>query len=146
MKSLIIRSGKLSIVLLILSVLFLSQLVQAEKTTEIYKWVDKEGRVHYAASPGNKSAQKMHLGSKIFHKQSLSRQQQKKREKAQERARLCQESRDTLDKYKRAPFLYRYDEQKKQKVRLTETEAKETFIQAEKDVSYWCNPPVADAK
>jgi len=28
-------------------------------------------------------------------------------------------------------------------VRLTESEAKESFLQAEKDISYWCNPPQA---
>ncbi len=142
MKPLIIRSAKSSIVL-ILSLLFLSQFAQAEKSTEIYKWVDKEGRVHYAARPGDKNAQKMHLGSRIFHKQSAADKNLKNQEKNQERVKLCKESRDTLEKYKKAPFLYRYDEEKKQKVRLTEAEAKEAFIQAEKDVSYWCTPPVS---
>lgn len=145
MKPLIIRSAKLSIVL-ILSLLFLSQFAQAEKTTEIYKWVDKEGRVHYAARPGDKSAQKMHLGSQIFHKQSTADKEQQNQENNQERVKLCKDSRATLEKYKKAPFLYRYDEEKKQKVRLTEAEAKEVFMQAEKDVSYWCNPPVSETE
>ncbi len=145
MKPLIIRSAKLSIVL-ILSLLFLSQFAQAEKTTEIYKWVDKEGRVHYAARPGDKSAQKMHLGSRIFHKQSAADKEQQNQENNQERVKLCKDSRATLEKYKKAPFLYRYDEEKKQKVRLTEAEAKEAFMQAEKDVSYWCNPPLSETE
>ena len=85
----------------------------------------------------------MHLGSRIFHKQSTA---DKDQEKNQEQVKLCKDSRATLEKHKKAPFLYRYDEEKKQKVRLTETEAKEAFMQAEKDVSYWCNPPVSETE
>ena len=117
----------------------------AEKKTEIYKWVDENGRTHYAARPGDKSAKKMHLGSRIFHDQNDNDSQADDKE-TQERAKQCQASRATLAKYKKAPFLYRYDEEKKQKVRLTESEAKDAFLQAEKDVSYWCNPPQETAE
>ena len=113
----------------------------AEKNTEIYKWTDKDGRVHYAARPGDDSAKKMHLGSRIFHVQKKDSKKTAPQKKDDERAKLCQDSKDTLDKYKKAPFLYRYDDELKQKVRLTDAENKETFLQAEKDVSYWCNPP-----
>lgn len=114
----------------------------AENSTDIYKWVDKDGRVHYAARPGDSSAKKMHLGSRTFHKTGKDNQQEDaEKKKDDERAKLCQDSKDTLAKYKKAPFLYRYDEERKQKVRLTEAENKETFLQAEKDISYWCNPP-----
>lgn len=120
----------------------LSGVALAEKTTEIYKWVDKEGRVHYAARPGDSSAKKMHLGSRTFHKTDKENQQTDAEKKQNdERAKLCQDSKDTLAKYKKAPFLNRYDEERKQKVRLTESETKEAFLQAEKDISYWCNPP-----
>jgi hypothetical protein len=120
----------------------LSGVALAEKTTEIYKWVDKEGRVHYAARPGDSSAKKMHLGSKTFHKTDKENQQTDAEKKQNdERAKLCQDSKGTLAKYKKAPFLNRYDEERKQKVRLTESETKEAFLQAEKDISYWCNPP-----
>ncbi|MCP3850541.1 MAG: DUF4124 domain-containing protein [Gammaproteobacteria bacterium] len=120
-----------------------TQPVFAEKTTEIYKWVDKDGKVNYAARPGDSSAKKMHMGSNIFHKQKKQDQSDAKNKESDERAKLCQDSKDTLAKYKKAPFLYRYDEERKQKIRLTESEAKESFLQAEKDVSYWCNPPQA---
>ncbi|MCN4144584.1 MAG: DUF4124 domain-containing protein [Thiohalomonas sp.] len=120
----------------------LSGVALAKKTTEIYKWVDKEGRVHYAARPGDSSAKKMHLGSRIFHKTDEEKQQADAEKKQNDvRAKLCQDSKDTLAKYKKAPFLNRYDEERKQKVRLTESETKEAFLQAEKDIRYWCNPP-----
>ena len=117
----------------------------AEKTTEIYKWVDKDGRVHYAARPGDRSAKKMHLGSKIFHEREQDNEKAEENKQSEERAKLCQDSKDTLAKYKKAPFLYRYDNEKKQKVRLTEQESKDAFLQAEKDISYWCNPPQKSA-
>ena len=145
MKPLIICSAKSGIVL-ILSLLFLSQFAQAEKAKEIYKWVDKEGGVHYAARPGDKNAQKLHLGSNIFHKQSAADKELQNQEKKQKREKLCKDSRATLEKYKKAPFLYRYDEQKQQKVRLTDEEAKEAFIQVEKDIKYWCNPPASETE
>jgi hypothetical protein len=118
----------------------------AEKTTEIYKWVDKDGRTHYAARPGSDNAKKMHLGSNIFHstekKTNKIVEDSKQRE---ERNKLCNDSKELLAKYKNAPFLYRFDDEKKQKVRLTQAETKDAFLQAEKDVSYWCNPPTKTA-
>ena len=47
---------------------------------------------------------------------------------------------------KKHRFFIAMMKRKKQKVRLTETEAKEAFMQAEKDVSYWCNPPVSETE
>ncbi len=114
--------------------------VLAEKTTEIYKWSDKEGRIHYAAKPGDATAKKMHLGSSTFKRKNKSKEPEIDEERDNERAKFCQESKNALAKYKKAPFLYRYDEERKQKVRLTAEQTKETFLQAEKDVSYWCNP------
>lgn len=112
-----------------------------EKSTEIYKWVDKDGRVHYAARPGDDSAKKMHLGSNIFHDQKKKVNEAGSKAQDSERLKICQDSKDALKKYKQAPFLYRYDEERQQKVRLSKKESEDTFLQAEKDVSYWCNPP-----
>jgi len=139
MKSLTGQIVSLSLIIILSTIIASSAF--AEKNTEIYKWVDKEGRVHYAARPGDKSAEKMHLGSNIFHKQEKKAKATDSTKQDDERVKLCQDSKDTLAKYKKAPFLYRYDDERKQKVRLTEKEAKETFVQAEKDISYWCNPP-----
>ncbi|MCU7966779.1 MAG: hypothetical protein KZQ74_06210, partial [gamma proteobacterium symbiont of Bathyaustriella thionipta] len=101
-----------------------------------------DGRVHYAARPGDATAKKMHLGSRTFHKTNKDIEAEKEaKKKNDERAKLCQDSKNTLAKYKKAPFLNRYDDERKQKVRLTEAETKEAFLQAEKDISYWCNPP-----
>jgi len=104
----------------------LSGFVFAENT-EIYKWVDKEGNVHYAARPGDKSA-------------VMSGDQQN----TEERARFCQEAKDTLKTYKLAPFLYRLDEETKQQIRLTEQETKKSFMLVEKDISYWCDTEVSE--
>jgi len=119
----------------------------AETTTEIYKWTDSDGEVHYAAKPGDSSAQKMHLGSKTFHKKSGSpKKEDTDKKKQEERTKFCKEYKETLAKYKKVPFLTRYDEQRKQKIRLTKEEHKAAMLQAEKDVSYWCNPPITDDK
>lgn len=140
MKSLTDQIISLSLII-ILSITFASFAAAEEKNTEIYKWVDKDGRVHYAARPGDDSAKKMHLGSRIFHDRKKTSKAAENNKQDKERAKLCQDSKDTLVKYKKAPFLYRYDVERKQKIRLTEAESKETFLQAEKDISYWCNPP-----
>ncbi len=137
MKSLI----SVSSFLLLITLCNLSLAENEEKKTEIYKWIDQNGRIHYAAQPGDKSAKKMHFSSRTFHD---TKKQKIDKQRDSERAKLCKDARDTLKKYKKAPFLYRYDKETKQKVRLTKKESKDTFLQAEKDVSYWCNPPRDD--
>lgn len=141
------RTGLISSLVILIAFSFsMTGNVFAEKSTDIYKWVDKDGRVHYAARPGSKSAEKMHMGSNVFHKKEKKADTKIIDEETDERAQLCQDSKDTLRKYKKAPFLYRYDDATKQKVRLTKKEQQETFVQAEKDVSYWCNPPQKTAE
>ncbi len=141
MKSLTGQIVSLSLII-ILSFIFSSSAIAETTSRDIYKWVDKQGRVHYAARPGNASAKKMHLGSRIFHAQKdENKKTEAKKQHNEERDKLCQDSKDSMAKYKKAPFLYRYDDNLKQKVRLTKAESKETFLQAEKDISYWCNPP-----
>ncbi len=144
MKSLINRIASLSLIF-ILSITFINFAFAEDekKNTQIYKWTDEDGRVHYAARPGDTSAKKMHLGSNIFHKKEKEKDKAEESDsgEALERAKICQDSKDTLAKYKKAPFLMRFDEERKQKVRLTKQETKDTFLQVEKDISYWCNPP-----
>ncbi len=106
------------------------------KSTDIYKWVDAEGRVNYTTRPGNDAAKKMHIGSKAFHENK----KQKNDKKAQERAKFCQDYKATLKKYNKAPFLSRYDKELKRNVRLTKEEGEKAILAAEKDVAYWCNP------
>ncbi len=142
MKSLISRIVTLSLIA-ILSIT-LANVAFAEndkKNTQIYKWTDEDGRIHYAARPGNKSAKKMHLGSNIFHDQKKDNSEVSDDGGDTEREKICQDSKAALEKYREAPFLFRYDDDRKQKVRLTEQETKDTFLRAEKEVSYWCNPP-----
>ena len=79
----------------------------------------------------------MHLGSQRFKNTETDREKEDK--KAKERAETCNASRSTLAKYKKAPFLYRYDDEKKQKVRLSKEESEDAMLQAKKDVSYWCD-------
>ncbi len=124
-----------SILVTLLTALFTT--TSLAKSTDIYKWVDAEGRVNYTTRPGNTDAQKMHIGSKTF----LKNKEEKDTKKAQERAKFCQDYKDTLKKYKKAPFLSRYDKALKRNVRLTEAEGKKAILAAEKDVAYWCNPP-----
>ena len=113
--------------------------VFAEKNTEIYKWLDNDGKVHYSSKPGSKSAKKMDVGSKRFINKETEPDNSRAAENKKERAQFCQDAKSTLKKYQSAPFLYRHDEERKQKVRLTEQETKEAFIQVEKDISYWCS-------
>ena len=129
-----------------ISLLFFSftNSVFAEKNTDIYKWTDKDGRVHYSAKPGNKSATKMHVGSKRFVKKEKEPVNSKAEKEKKERAQFCQDAKKTLKKYKSAPFLYRHDEERAQKVRLTEQESKDAFLQVEKDISYWCSEQQQD--
>jgi hypothetical protein len=130
--------------IIILSLSIISSALAEKSSTQIYKWVDSDGNVHYAARPGNRSAQKMHLGSNIFH--NLNNNDKKdKQKKGKERDKLCTDSKITLAKYKKAPFLNRYDEEAKKKVRLSKKETKAAFLQVEKDVSYWCNPPINES-
>jgi len=146
-KGIIMKTNTHTIIKLILITFFstCSLNLFAETSTEIYKWTDKDGEVHYAANPGDTSAKKMHLGSKIFHKRDKGKQKEDTdKKKQEERTKYCKEYKETLAKYKKAPFLTRYDEQRKQKIRLTEEEHKEIMLQAEKDVSYWCNPANTD--
>jgi len=127
----------------VLMMVLFSQSVYSEenkaKTTQIYKWIDADGRVHYASRPGDASAKKMHFGSKVFHKKASD--DTLKQEIQKNRGKQCVDAKEKLRKYKNAPFLFRYDEETNQKIRLTKKESKKTFLQAEKDVSYWCNPP-----
>ncbi len=124
-----------------LSMIFSTVLfAESDKSTDIYKWTDADGRIHYAARPPNEaSAQKMNLGSKTFHKVS-SKQSGRQLQLEKERAKQCTAAEKSLRQYKKAPFLYRYDEEKQQKIRLSKQETKDTLLSAEKDVSYWCNP------
>ncbi len=107
-----------------------------KKPTEIYKWTDSDGYIHYAARPGDKNAKKLHMGSHRFKKLNSNLDIETK--KAQERAQTCKVSKDTLAKYENAPFLYRHDDEKKQKVRLSKEESEKAMLQARKDVVYWC--------
>ncbi|MCK5697187.1 MAG: DUF4124 domain-containing protein [Gammaproteobacteria bacterium] len=124
-----------SILAILLSSIFTTTSVA--KSTDIYKWVDAEGRVNYTTRPGNDAAQKMHIGSKTFRENK----QEKNDKKAQERAQLCQKYKTSLAKYNKAPFLSRYDKELKKNIRLTEEESEKAILSAEKDVAYWCNPP-----
>lgn len=124
-----------------ISLLFFSftNSVYAEKNTDIYKWTDKDEQVHYSAKPGSKSAIKMHVVSKRFIKKEKELVNNKAEQEKKERAQFCQDAKKTLKKYKSAPFLYRQDEERNQKVRLTGQETKDAFLQVEKDISYWCS-------
>jgi len=149
MKSLTRRISSFTL-LAVFGIIMANHTAVAEKSQEIYKWTDQDGRVHYAARPGDKSAKKMHFGSKIFHSQTqaekTAKAEKENEEENKERTKICQDSKDTLAKYKKAPFLYRYDPDRKQKVRLTEAESKDAYLQVEKDISYWCNPPQKSAE
>lgn len=115
--------------------LALSLSVQAE--TEIFKWYDEQGRVHYSERPEGDNARKLDLRSHRF--REIEKKENKNAEKvSEERKKMCDDAQDTLAKYKSAPFLYRYDVALKQKVRLTEKETQDAFLQADKDIKYWC--------
>jgi len=119
---------------LLLSIFASTSLAQ---NTDIYKWIDEDGRTNYTMRPGNDEAQKMNIGSKTFHKTKSK----KNKNKALKRAETCKKHKATLSKYNKAPFLSRYDQALKKNVRLTEEETEKAILATEKDVAYWCNPP-----
>ena len=117
----------------------LSGITYAEKNTSIYKWVDTEGYVHYAARPGDKSAVKMNRLSQSF--SPVTNEGKKAEEELKHREKMCQDAKNTKKKYKSAPFLYREDKETKKQIRLTEQEGQDAMLRIDKDISYWCNPP-----
>ena len=125
-------------ILLIFCCCLVNTAAAAPTTTEVYKWTDKEGNVHYAARPGDKSAVKMNKLSKRFSpiedKNIKANQEREKREK------MCQEAKTKKTKYESAPFLFREDKETKKQIRLSEQENKDALLRVDKDISYWCNP------
>lgn len=131
------------IIYLFLIIIFPVPVFAVEQNTDIYKWIDEDGRVNYTAQPGNDDAQKMRVSGQIFKskKNKKAEEAKAKNKEDEERIKYCKEYKDALAKYKKAPFLSRYDEKRKQNVRLTEEESKKILLDTQKDVSYWCNPP-----
>jgi len=133
MKIFTFKTNNLSLLLIFF---FLSPTSFAEKSTDIYKWVDEAGNTHYTARPGNDSAVKMNKISKRFSKKEKSTADVE----AEKKIKMCQEAKATKKKYKSAPYLYRKDKENGQQIRLNEEESKKAFLQVEKDISYWCSP------
>ncbi|MCU7835248.1 MAG: DUF4124 domain-containing protein [gamma proteobacterium symbiont of Taylorina sp.] len=127
---------RISLSLLFITCLLFSGVTFAEKSTTIYKWTDKDGSIHYAARPGDKSAVKMNSISKSFTNKNDSKTEQEK----DNRDKMCQDAQNTKKKYQSAPFLFRNDKETGEKIRLTEQESKDAFLRVEKDISYWCSP------
>ena len=136
LKNIIIQIG-----LLFLGCFFIvnSAFAVTNSTTEVYKWTDKDGNVHYAARPGDASAIKMNKLRKRFstieYKDTYSKAENKNREK------MCLDAKSTKKKYQSAPFVFREDKETKKQIRLTEQESKDALLRVDKDISYWCSPP-----
>lgn len=137
-----ISTKNIPFILLFVFLCCVSATIFAEKSTQIYRWVDKDGQVHYSERARDKSAVKMDkLGKNYSTKKEVV-----VNTTTQDREKKCLEAKNTKKKYKAAPFLFRTDKKYKKQIRLTEQESKEAFLRLDKNISYWCNPPLKDSE
>lgn len=127
--------------------------------SEIYKWVDGHGTVHYGERPQIKGAEKLTVSTKPVanrgdqerskHQERLLRVfEEERQEKAaaaqvkrlekEQRKKNCMLARDQLYDYEHASMLYR-KEKLGNRVVLGNDERAETEQGAREAVNYWCD-------
>lgn len=142
--------------------LLFASLLTVSMGAEVYKWTDKQGRVHYGDRPPDKGAQSVDVdpgsssGSPIpsdaerrektrrllraYEEERRIKQQREKRQQAQaaERQKRCAWARDRLRRYQQAGRLYDLDEQGKRKI-LDDSQRRRAEARAAQEVSQWCD-------
>ncbi len=131
----------------------------------IYKWVDKNGQVHYGEKPSaSQKSEEIHvrdIGKTANHTDKQSEevhqedkrtkllrafeeernlkkeQQQKDRQQAARRKRNCGIARDRLRRYQSASRVYDVDEKGKRKF-LPDSEREKSIQRARHEVNRWC--------
>ena len=143
--------------LLLASISLASLSVQAD----VYRWVDKDGAVHFGDKPANKlSAEKIeiktnagtsnqnqsnrlrrqqHLLSVMDEERKINEQKQA-REKKDKQVVIsnCKRARKTLDNYLRSGVLFDIDKSGN-KTYLSDQQREEAIKRAKDDVETWCN-------
>lgn len=132
---------------------------------EVYKWLDKDGNVHYGDKPPdseqNVDAEAVHIREKkaeslpnadaatrqeyqkrLLEAMSVERQQKKEDAKnvaaEQEKAsRNCARAKDNLRGYREAGFLYDLDK-KGERVVLSDEQRRLATAKAQSEVDKWC--------
>ena len=132
--------------------------------SDIYKWVDAEGNVHYGDRPVGDQSERMAIQSRPTDPAAVREQYQarlqarserreadaeaaaeaaesenEKRNEAEERMQKCQASRATMERFVRSRRLYREDANG-ERVYLDEAEMLAARQRVENDVSKYCNP------
>ena len=143
-------------------VLLLSQLVNAET---IYKWVDKDGQVHFGGKAGSKDAKEVEIKNRYIdsgkstpplsaqeranktkrfinaldaENKSIADAKAKKRKQDESKVIRCNASRDQLKRYESSGALYDLDE-KGNRILLNKKQYDQAMSQARARVDKWCN-------
>ena len=127
----------------------------------IYKWVDKEGRVHFGDHPeGGGASQEIQLHDnpnqgigvdaeqqeeqqrllRAFDEERTQQQTEQKTQQAEkaQRERKCAWARDRLRRYQESSRIYDLDAQGNRRI-LNDAEHAATMKKAEEEVQHWCN-------
>ncbi len=143
-----------------LCTVLLSMFFISVAATEIHKWTDENGRVHYGDVPQGSTT----IGKKPDEKQTQARKQQQEKElnklrqqqqgynqrnsakeeaeekaraRAREKKKRCTDARQRLALYKRSNVMARINE-KGERVYLDEKQRKKVRRQSEKQVRKYC--------
>ena len=149
--------NKIYIPYLLLALIFLASLsVQAD----VYRWVDKDGAIHFGDKPANKqSAEKVeiktnvgtnnqsqgnrlrkqqHLLSVMDEERKINEQKQAKEKKDKQVViSNCKSAQTTLNDYLRSGVLFNVDESGN-KTYLSDQQREEEIKKARETVKYWC--------
>ena len=132
--------------------------------SDIYKWVDADGNVHYGDRPAGQQSERMAIDSKPTNPSAVSQQYQasmharverheteagaaeeaakaeaEKRTEAEERSTKCAAARATMERFVRSRRLYQEDDNG-ERVYLDEAETLAARQRVENQVSEYCNP------
>jgi hypothetical protein len=129
--------------------------------TEVYKWVDENGKVHYGDRPAGSQSEKVEVKAtpptqdhdapareertrKLLDQLSDERAEQEKQqaERAEEAAKRKQEcalAKKRLENYRNAGYLYKKDKNAERQI-LSNEERAAAEAEAQKIVDQWCKP------
>jgi hypothetical protein len=136
----------------------------AVNAATVYKWIDKDGQVHYGGKATNKKAEKIEIKNKYIDSGNttapLSAEErvndekkflnaldaenksisEKKKKQEQEEAKItrCNASRDQLRRYENSGALYDLDE-KGNRILLNKKQYEQAMGQARARVEKWCD-------
>ncbi len=128
---------------IISSLLFFSALEAAT----IYKWVDKDGHVHYGSRAQSKAAKKLIIkkhkvdidaNDTPVDKDEKSISEKEKEEQRELKIIRCNAAKDQLKRYENSGALYDLNE-KGNRILLHKKQYEQAMTQAKSRVKKWCN-------